>query len=125
MLLSEKLRENAKAAIDELANNLNKESERTASLQREMDQLRNQLVGQHTEQGNATPQARERMASLETEVAELRQTVQKLSNIARQREEDDEEDEPVKRRGIWRSIAWLCVIALGGWLVATYLGFLK
>jgi len=159
MLSTEKLLENAKAAIDEarqhadeigkltqrvqelekelqhlqvektnLADNLNKETMRAVSLQHEVDRLRQKFVVPKTDEANAPPHAQERMAKLEAEIDKLRRSLEKLWNIESQREEKpgtDEEDEPVKRRGIWRAIAWLVAIALAGLIAVTYLGFLK
>ena len=159
MLSTEKLLENAKAAIDEarqhadeigkltqrvqelekelqhlqvektnLADNLNKETMRAVSLQHEVDRLRQKFVVPKTDEANAPPHAQERMAKLEAEIDKLRRSLERLWNIESQREEKpgaDQEDEPVKRRGIWRAIAWLVAIALAGLIAVTYLGFLK
>jgi len=159
MLSTEKLLENAKAAIDEarqhadeigkltqrvqelekelqhlqvektnLADNLNKETMRAVSLQHEVDRLRQKFVVPKTDEANAPPHAQERMAKLEAEIDKLRRSLERLWNIESQREEKpgaDQEDEPVKRRGIWRAIAWLVMIALAGLIAVTYLGLLK
>jgi chromosome segregation ATPase len=178
MLLSEKLLENAKAAIDEvrqyadeisrlsqrvqelelslnemtlgkaeeaakrqqveeelqhlkaentsLADTLTKETSRATSLQHEVDRLRQKLVGPKTDEGNATPHSDERVAKLELEVDKLRRSLENLWRIeSRQDAGADEEDQPVKRWVTWRSLAWLCATALGGWLSALYLGFIK
>jgi uncharacterized phage infection (PIP) family protein YhgE len=112
-----------KAENTNLADTLNKEAGRATSLQHEADRLRQKLVGPKTEE--ATPQGQERMAKLEAEVYKLRRSLESLWNIESQRDKPltDEEDRPGKR-WIWRAIAWLCAIALGGWLTATYLGLL-
>jgi chromosome segregation ATPase len=180
MLLSEKLLENAKAAIDEarqyaeeisklsqrvqeleyslkemadgkaeeaakrqqveeelqhlkaentsLADNLTKETSRATSLQHEVDRLRQKLVGLKTDEGNATPHSEERVTKLEAEVDKLRRSLENLWRIQSRQEDNagaDEDDLPVKRWVTWRSMAWLCAAALGGWLTAFYLGFIK
>ena len=125
----EKELQHLKAENIGLADNLNKETVRAMSLQHEVDRLRHKLVGPKTDEGNAPPHAQERVAKLEAEVDKLRRSLERLWNIESRRDEKpgaDEEDEPVKRWGIWRSIAWLCAIALaGGLAAATYLGLLK
>jgi len=115
-----------KAENTNLADNLNKEAGRATILQHEVDRLRQKLVGPKTDEGNATPHAQERMAKLEAEVTKLRRSLESLWNIESQRDKPgaDEEDRPGKR-WIWRAMAWLCAIALGGWLTATYLGLLQ
>jgi len=180
MLLSEKLLENAKAAIDEarqhadeinrlnqrvqelelslnemtlgkaeeaakrqqveeelqhlkaentsLADTLTKEASRATSLQHEVDRLRQKLVGPKTDEGNATPHSEERVVKLEAEVDNLRRSLEHLWRIESRQEDNggvDEEGQPVKRWMTWRSMAWLCAVALGGWLAAIYLGLLK
>ena len=98
------------------------------SLQHEVDRLRQKFVVGKTDEANAPPHVQERMAKLEAEIDKLRRSLEKLWNIESQRDEKpgtDEEDEPVKRRGIWRTIAWLVAIALAGLIAVTYLGLLK
>ena len=111
-----------------LADNLNKETMRAVSLQHEVDRLRQKFVVPKTDEANAPPHAQERMAKLEVEIDKLRRSLEKLWNIENQRDEKpgaDEAEEPVKRRGIWRAIAWLVAIAFAGLIAVTYLGLLK
>ena len=126
-----------KAENTSLADTLTKEASRATSLQHEVDRLRQKLVGSKTDegnatprpdQGNATPRAEERVAKLEAEVDKLRRSLEQLWRIESRQEDNvgvDEEGRPVKRWVTWRSMAWLCATALGGWLTAIYLGLLK
>jgi chromosome segregation ATPase len=111
-----------------LADNLTQENARATSLQHEVDRLRQKLAGPKTDPGNATPQAQESMAKLEAEVDKLRRSLDHLwKTIESQREDDADETYQTRKRWgmIWRSLVWLCVLALGGVFAATYLGFLK
>lgn len=117
-----------KAENMSLADNLTKETARATSLEHEVDRLRVKLVMPKIEEGNATPQAQERVAKLEAEVDKLRRNVDYLWKIETDREEKsgaDDEEGSGKRSVIWRFVMWVCAIALGGWLIATYLGLLK
>ena len=124
----EKELQHLQAEKTNLADDLRKETARAASLQHEVDRLRQKFVVPKTDEANAPPHVQERMAKLEAEIDKLRRSLEKLWNIESQRDEKpgtDEEDEPVKRRGIWRTIAWLVAIALAGLIAVTYLGLLK
>ncbi len=124
----EKELQHLQAEKTNLADNLSKETARAVSLQHEVDRLRQKFVVPKTDEANAPPHVQERMAKLEAEIDKLRRSLEKLWNIESQRDEKpgtDEEDEPVKRRGIWRTIAWLVAIALAGLIAVTYLGLLK
>jgi chromosome segregation ATPase len=117
-----------KAENASIADTLTKESSRATSLQHEVDRLRQKLVGSKTDEGNATPHSEERVAKLEVEVDKLRRNLEHLWRIESRQEDNvgvDEEGQPVKRWMTWRSMAWLCAAALGGWLSAIYLGLLK
>jgi len=123
-----------KAENTSLADTLTKEASRATSLQHEVDRLRQKLigsktdVGSKTDDGNVTPRPEERVARLEVEVDRLRRSLEQLWRIESRQEDNvgvDEEGRPVKRWVTWRSMAWLCATALGGWLTAIYLGLLK
>ena len=117
-----------KAENTSLADTLTKEASRATSLQHEVDRLRQKLVGSKADDGNATPPPEERVAKLEAEVNKLRRSLEQLWRIETRQEDNagvDEEGQPVKRWVTWRSMAWLCATALGGWLTAIYLGLLK
>ena len=124
----EKELQHLQAEKTNLSDNLNTETLRARSLQHEADRLRQKVVGAKTNEANAPPHAQERMAKLEAEIDKLRRSLERLWNIESQRDEKpgaDEAEEPVKRRGIWRAIAWLVAIALAGLIAVTYLGLLK
>jgi small-conductance mechanosensitive channel len=117
-----------KAENMSLGENLTKETARATSLEHEVDRLRVKLVGPKIDEGNATPPAQERVAKLEAEVEKLRRNLDYLWKIETEKEEKsgaDDEDPSGRRWVIWRFIVWVCAIALGGWLIATYLGLLK
>ncbi len=115
-----------KAENTSLADTLSKETSRATSLHHEVERLRQKLVGSKADEGNATPHSEERVARLEVEVDKLRRSLDNLWRIeSRQDAGADEEDRPVKRWVTWRSMAWLCATALGGWLTAIYMGLLK
>jgi chromosome segregation ATPase len=117
-----------KAENTSLADTLTKETSRATSLQHEVDRLRQKIVGSKTDEGNARPHSEERVAKLEVEVDKLKRSLEHLWRIESRQEDNrggDEEGQPVKRWVTWRSMAWLCATALGGWLTAIYLGLLK
>ena len=117
-----------KAENTSLADTLTKEASRATSLQHEVDRLRQKFVESKTDEGNAKPHSEERVAKLEVEVDKLRRSLEQLWRIESRQEENssvDEEGQPLKRWMTWRSMAWLCATALGGWVTAIYLGLLK
>ncbi len=122
----EEVLQHLRADNTNLADSLTKEASRATSLQHEVDRLRQKVVGPKTDEGSAIPYSDDRVAKLEGEVDKLRRSLENLWRIeSRQDANTDEEDQRVNRWVTWRSMAWLCATALGGWLTAVYLGLTK